>query len=172
MSPPDRDAAGSGSAEVVIRRHQTGIWRYLRALGCPPDLADDLTQETFLTAFRRGLRDVHPGATASFLRKTARFLFLRTQRTTRRRAELLADAADQLWSQDCADDDGEEWLEALRLCVDSLAGRGRQVLTLFYRQGASRAEVAIAMEMKENGVKTLLHRVRRTLRDCIERRMS
>lgn len=47
------DAAGDPgiSREPVSRwdeRHQTGLWRYLRFLGCPADLADDLTQEALL----------------------------------------------------------------------------------------------------------------------------
>ena len=160
------------SIERVIRRHQAGLWRYLRALGCSPDLADDLTQEAFLVAFRRGLQDTGPHTTGSFLRKTARHLFLRSRRTSRRREAILVEAADLLWTQDCASDDGDEWLEALRACMDSVEGRGREALTLFYRDGASRAEAARALDMKENGVKTLLARVRQALRDCVRRRMA
>lgn len=40
----DRQADMAG----LVRAHQAGVWRYLRFLGCHPDEADDLTQETFL----------------------------------------------------------------------------------------------------------------------------
>ena len=86
--------------------------------------------------------------------------------------EILADAADLLWERDCGEDDGEEWLEALRGCVATMDERGRRVISRFYRDGASRGEVARELAMKENGVKTLLHRIRGALRDCVRRKMS
>ena len=36
----------------LVTLHQAGVWRYLRALGCDASLADDLTQDTFLEAWR------------------------------------------------------------------------------------------------------------------------
>ena len=48
--------------EELARRHQAGVWRYLRLLGCAPDLADDLVQETFLQVLRRPFVDALPHA--------------------------------------------------------------------------------------------------------------
>ena len=158
--------------ERVIRTHQAGVWRFLRALGCPTDLADDLTQETFLTAYDRGLQDVHPKSTAGYLRRIARHLYLRTHRTTRRREEIFAEAAEMLWNRDCGEDEGEEWLDALRGCIAEVDPRGQRVLTRVYRDGASRSEVAAELSLRENGVKTLLHRIRQSLRDCVRRKLS
>ncbi|HCK71704.1 MAG TPA: sigma-70 family RNA polymerase sigma factor, partial [Planctomycetaceae bacterium] len=31
----------------MITQHQSGVWRYLRVIGCEATLADDITQETF-----------------------------------------------------------------------------------------------------------------------------
>lgn len=157
---------------AAVRCHQVPVWRYLRSLGCPADLADDMTQEAFLVAFDNGLRDATSRATARYLRSTARFLYLRTVRKDRRRAELLADAADFLWDRDCVEDAGASWLEALRDCVTRLDDRGRRVLQLFYGAGLGRAEVARELGMKENGVKTLLHRVRIALRECLQRKQQ
>ena len=33
---------------AIVNRHQAGVWRYLRLLGCEAALADDLTQDTFV----------------------------------------------------------------------------------------------------------------------------
>ncbi|HLQ37550.1 MAG TPA: hypothetical protein VK348_07100, partial [Planctomycetota bacterium] len=62
---------------------------------------------------------------------------------------------------------------ALRACVERLDGRARRAVELSYGIGAddpsSRARVAVELGMKENGVKTLLQRVRQTLRECVQR---
>ena len=47
--------------EALVRRHQVGVWRYLRFLGCPPELADDLAQDTFLALMRHPPEDRGPG---------------------------------------------------------------------------------------------------------------
>jgi hypothetical protein len=41
-----------------------------------------------------------------------------------------------------------------------------------YRDGEDRRTIALALGMKENGVKTLLQRVRAVLRACVERRLG
>jgi len=156
---------------ALVRRHQLGLWRYLRALGAAADTAEDLVQDTFLVAMRRLHDDQVERAVAAFLRQTARHLWLRRHRDDRRREELLADHVDRWWQTTCADDDGEAWLAALRECVATLDGRPRDLLQRFYGDGLDRAAVAAALGMKENGVKTLLQRVRELLRGCIERRL-
>ncbi|HEX5050929.1 MAG TPA: sigma-70 family RNA polymerase sigma factor [Planctomycetota bacterium] len=158
--------------EALVRGHQTHVWRYLRCLGASPELAEDLLQDTFLVAFRRLEHDRGDAAAATFLRSTARHLYLRRCRDQHRREELLAGLAEQLWQRDCAADDGQQWLEALRSCVQALDGRPRQAVQWFYGEGRDRASVAAAMGMKENGLKTLLQRVRATLRECVERRLG
>lgn len=157
--------------ETLVRTHQVGLWRYLRALGAAPDLAEDVLQDTFLVAFRKLGRDVAAAAVASFLRQTARHLYLRRRRDEGRREELLAELAEGLWREDCAGDDGEGWLAALRARVADLDGKAAEVVRLFYGEGRDRVATAAALGLKENGVKTLLQRVRATLRVCVEGRM-
>jgi RNA polymerase sigma-70 factor (ECF subfamily) len=157
---------------AVVRRHQLGLWRYLRALGVPAADAEDLLQDTFLVAMRRLDEDRGEAAVATFLRQTAKNLWLRRRRDRSRREELLLAHADAAWQHDCASDDGERWQLALRACLASLDGRARDVVERFYGDGLGREAVAAAMGMKENGVKTLLQRVRAVLRDCIERRLG
>lgn len=161
--PPDLAA--------MVRRHQLGLWRYLRSLGAPADLAEDLLQDTFLVAMRRLEDDRGDAAVATFLRQTAKNLLLRRRRDQGRREALLIERAATAWEHECGADEGDRWLDALRACVGGLDGRAREAVQRCYGDGLDREALAAAMGMKVNGVKTLLQRVRAALRECIERRL-
>jgi DNA-directed RNA polymerase specialized sigma24 family protein len=108
-----------------------------------------------------------------FLRRTARFLFLRHQRDARSAIDL-ADVVDELWQHDCTDDAGDALLAALRRCLGELQGRARQAIERCYglAAGADPDRLAAARELglAPDGLKTLLQRTRALLRTCIERR--
>jgi RNA polymerase sigma-70 factor (ECF subfamily) len=163
-NPPD--------LEALVRRHQLGLWRYLRALGAPTDLAEDLLQETFLVAMEKLREDRGEAAVATFLRACARHLWLRRRRDLGRREVLLAEFVETHWCEVEAADDGERWLDALRQCVAGLDGKAQQAVQRAYADGEDRRTIAAALGMKENGVKTLLQRARAALRDCVERRLG
>jgi RNA polymerase sigma factor (sigma-70 family) len=170
IEPPP---AAPGPAAEQVRLHLAMAWRYLRMHGATRTEADDLAQEAFVIALAKGVLTAPPAATATFLRRTARFLFLRARKAGRREQQL-ADAVDQLWDRDCAADGGSELVAAVRACVGELRGRARVAIDLAYGTGdddsASRAAIATRLGMRENGVKTLLQRVRQRLRECIEKR--
>lgn len=157
---------------ALVRRHQLGLWRYLRALGARGDQAEDLLQDTFLVALDRLHDDRGDAAVATFLRETARHLWLRRRRDQGRREVLLAEFVEARWRDVAAADECERWLEALRSCVDGLDGKAREAVQRSYRDGEDRRTIAQALGMKENGVKTLLQRVRAVLRACVERRLG
>ncbi len=152
-----------------------GLWRYLRMHGASAHEADDLVQEAFLIAVQKGALGFDPPATAVFLRRTARFLFLRLRRGGRE-AEQLADAVDSLWQRDCAADDGDRMLGLLRACLGELTERARRAVERAYGLGdgdpSSRLELASELGLAPDGVKTLMQRARQQLRACIERRQS
>lgn len=187
--PADAQIDAQVDLREVVQRHQAGIWRYLRALGASPQLAEELLQDTFVVAWRRGLEDRGDVAVATFLRRTARHLYLKNRRAQGRRDEMLADAVDRLWQRagdvgahdgsDDGSDDGtradENWLAALRHCTQQLEARSRTALHLCYGPDAVRGgrdQAAETLGMKPNGLKTLLQRVRSVLRDCIENKLE
>lgn len=169
---PMPQPADLATRERIVHAHLRGVWRHLRTLGCPAFEADDLAQETFVVAFEKGLGDRNEHETAAFLRATARHLWLRSRSKQNRRAELLAAAAEDLWARLCRDDSGDRALLALRECVHGLGDRARRLVHLFYGEERSRTEVAAALGMQENGVKTALQRVRQALRECVQERLS
>jgi len=171
--PTEAPSPDDGDFAAWVGTHLRAVWRYLRMHGARPDAADDLTQEVFVIAWQKGAHQLDPAAAAMFLRRTARFLFLRHLRDQRPAAEL-ADAVDLLWQRDCAADAGDGLLQALRECVGQLEGRARRAVELGYGTDAftasPRTDVAAELGLKPNGLKTLLQRVRQQLRACIERR--
>lgn len=169
-----RDAVAADVAAVAaVRAHLRAVWRYLRMHGASADEADDLAQECFVIAAQKNALGLDPAATATFLRRTARFLFLR-RRSQDRAMVQLADAVDELWDRDCGTDGGDGLVAALRECLRKLAPKAAQAVQMAYGidgdEPARRVEVAAALGMQENGVKTLMQRAREQLRVCLDRR--
>ncbi len=152
---------------AVVARQQTGVWRYLRALGCDPATADDLTQDAFLVLLR-GFEVRSEAETAAFLRHTARHLFLR--HAGRRRALRDVEATDRVWDARCADDAGAAWTDAVAACFDALTARARSALIACRVEDRDRDEVATELGLGSEGLKTLLRRALEQLRECIDRR--
>jgi len=158
---------------TLIERYQAGIWRYLRALGCDPAEADDLTQETFLAVLQHSLVDHGPSAMAAYLRRVAHNLLV----TVRRRAgKVMAvediEQFDRAWEDWAGNDEGEARLDALRECLQQLTERARMALDMRFRDRSSRSEIAAALGITEHGAKNLMQRAKHQLRLCIERKTS
>jgi RNA polymerase sigma-70 factor (ECF subfamily) len=157
----------------LVHEHQADVWRYLRYMGAAADDADDLTQETFLAVARTPFELRSRGETAAYLRTAARnqLLMLR-RRQGRQVCTVELTAAEEVWAETIAGGDSGEFLDALNRCYEALAGKAREAVNGFYRNGESREQLAIRFEITAEGVKTLLRRTRATLKDCIQRRLN
>jgi len=168
-----RSAPAPPPADDLVRRHLRSLWRYLRMLGAEAAEADDLAQEAFVVAMQKDALQNEPGLVAAFLRTTARHLFLRLRKAGRRERRLACEV-EALWARDAAPDGGDRLVAAVRACVGELDGRARRAIELCYglhdNDAQGRAAIAHELGLQENGVKTLLQRVRQKLRECIERR--
>jgi RNA polymerase sigma-70 factor, ECF subfamily len=157
----------------LVREHQADVWRYLRYLGAAAEDADDLTQETFLAVARAPFDQRSRVETAAYLRTAARNQLLMLRRKQGRQictVELAA--AEDVWSAAAPSGSLDEFLDALGVCCANLAGRTREVVNRFYRDGQGREEIAAEFDMSVDGIKSLLRRTRASLRECIERRMN
>ena len=168
---PDRETNRRAHDATWIGQHQVALWRYLRFLGCPAVLAEDLVQDAFLVALEKGISELDPSASAAWLRATARNMFRVHLRTLGRRPRHLdLDHLDLAWVERRGDDD--DYRAALRVCVAALEARDRRALEMRYARGASREEMACSLGISKVGVKGLLRRVRHRLRACVEGRLS
>jgi RNA polymerase sigma-70 factor, ECF subfamily len=158
------------AAEVAwIERHARGVFRFVRSLGAPRDVADELTQEAFVVAWQKGKLELPAAALGAFLRRAVRLLWLEQRRDRRREDAALSALALEVWERDDADTDGEDRVVAARRCVQRLRGRAARAVELAYGRDASREQIAAELGMQPNGVKTLLARTRRWLAECIGR---
>jgi RNA polymerase sigma-70 factor, ECF subfamily len=165
--------------EELVLAHQNEIYRYVRYLGADPATAADLVQDAFLAAFQSAdtpeLSDVR--ARTAWLREIARLRFLMFCR--RRRSSPVAvssewlEQAEATWSSDfLREGDGFDALEALEGCLGDLPRRDRELLDLRYREKKPRSEMADRHRMSEDGMKSLLRRIRSTLETCIRAKLG
>jgi RNA polymerase sigma-70 factor (ECF subfamily) len=163
---------------ALTKTHQADLFRYVRYLGAARPDAEDLVQDTLLAAYR-GTSPPNPAdhrGMAAWLRGIARNLFLRhcrRKRTDRVRADSrILDQAEALWGAEYLHTgDGSDYLDALRRCLEQLPQRDRQALDLRYAANPSRADMAERLGLSEDGVKSLLRRLRQRLGDCVRRRL-
>lgn len=172
--PPDgrRDPRGDW-----VELHQRALWRFARLLGARGTDADDLVQDALLAGLHKGIDRRDHGDAAAWLRGAVRNLWRMQQRTQRRRpAHVTLDASAEVAAAALArhggrDGSGDEWVAALRRCLEGLDGRARQAIELRYADRLSRAAMGDALAMGEEGVKTLLRRTREILFACVQRRV-
>jgi RNA polymerase sigma-70 factor, ECF subfamily len=165
---------GPVNLAALIEHHQASIWRYLRYLGADSTEAADLSQETFLAFARARFAERDGSQTAGYLRTVARNQLLALRRKQNREISTVElEAADSVWAAAAgASGDLTGYLDALRECVGELDGRCRQAIDMHYRDGLGREAIAERLEIKPDGVKTLLRRTRKSLRECIERKLN
>lgn len=160
-------------ATRLIEEFQSGVWRYLRALGCDAALAEDLTQETFIAVMQRPFADHGRVATGAYLRRVAHNLYV----TFRRRHGRVVTTGEveeisQAWERWAGQDQGEELVELLNDCLSRLTDRARRALEMRFRGEHTRNEIAEFLAITEHGAKNLMQRAKHQLRECIEQKLK
>ncbi|WP_231612535.1 RNA polymerase sigma factor [Novipirellula galeiformis] len=158
----------------LITRHQRGVWRYLRMLGCDNATADDLTQETFLRVLNQeGFIQHNDAATAGYLRRTAYNLLVSRHRK-QSRVQTVAEPAilDEIWNRWAGKDlTGDRAIDALKNCMELLTERAQAALQMRFRDEISRVDIGAALGISDHGARNLMQRAKQQLRDCIEEKL-
>ena len=173
-----RILAGDASAEEeLVQRYSRGLLYLLRRLGAPPELADDLHQETFRIVLerlrRRGLED--PAGLAGFLRGTARNLIIAERRkTARRRTEADDEKLDQVAnpspSQLSAVLLDEEAGFVRKLISELPTDRDRQVLLRFYVAEEEKEAICADLGLDSLHFNRVLFRARQRFKEIFKQR--
>jgi RNA polymerase sigma-70 factor, ECF subfamily len=150
--------------EQIYREHRRRVLRYLLRRVDSPALAEDLTADTFLVAWRR-LDDV-PEEPLPWLLGTARRLLANHRRSVQRRPPArplaAADGPDPMvGGDDLADRVSEK--EAFSEGFAKLSEPDREVLTLVAWDGLKPREAAEVLDTTPQRFSLRLHRARRRL---------
>ena len=152
--------------ERLYQRHAADVHRY--ALGVVRDLdeAEDVTQTTFLNAFRSFRAGERPRAPRSWLIAIARNVCRQRHRQAARRP------LEVVLNDDLADlggsDEAAPRAEDIRRALLHLSFRQRSALVLRELEGRSYGEIAERLGLSVSAVETLVFRARRALREQLE----
>lgn len=155
------------TTEELILAHQDSVWRFLVSIGCEPSLADDLTQETFLSVLRGEFEYRGPREMTAWLLRVAKNQFIDSVRKRKLKLGVNLENAETRWQefeQECEYDRRVQWLQE---CIEGLTERAREAVKQRYELELPRDEMARRLGMAPAGVKTMLERIRQTLRDCV-----
>lgn len=159
------------AATALVERYQAPVRTFLRRLTPDPHLADDLTQETLIRMLRHAHHYDPNHAMKTWLLTIARRLWIDQLRKHARQGpttSMAVEPVDQTGAPQPLDDaDRRRVLDA---ALAQLSPLQRCAVVMFYQQQMSIEEVAAAMEMSTNTVKSHLHRARARLRELLEPR--
>lgn len=159
---PTRPDAEAPFATVLARLYHerfASLFRYLDRRTGDAQLAADTAQEAFVRLFQRGAMPEEP---AAWLVTVAHNLLRDDRRRTGRRLRLLeAGPVDvpgpTAVSDPAAEADAEERRHQVRAALSRLAARDRDALLLRH-SGYSYREIAVALQLTETSVGTILLR--------------
>jgi RNA polymerase sigma-70 factor (ECF subfamily) len=181
----------AGAFEELVRRYQSRLVRLMQTLAPRIDLAEDLTQETFLRVYRARQR-YEPGAKFStWLFTIAGNVARNAKRTASRRHEIsemdaprfggTGDEAGPLLATTALDAsglmpvrlaEGDERARLVRAAVASLSERQRMALILSRFENMNYVEIAETMGLTTKAVKSLLSRARVGLKVTLDSYMQ
>ncbi len=147
--------------EAILRKYQSPIRAFFRKMcGGDGELADDLSQETFLKAYR-GIRSYnHQAKFLTWLYAIAKNTYFEHLRRGEKFEE---------WAEDdtAATSTTDSRLDIAK-CMLQLQPEERLVLTLAYSEGLSQTEVAELLEMPLGTVKTHTLRAKEKLKALLQ----
>ncbi len=163
-------AAGAGAFQSVFEglfsTHFDHVYRIVHRMSGDADLACDLVQDAFVRLYRRGSM---PNVPSAWLVTVALNLYRNASSTRRRRQRLLTMERAQRAHSDATAAPDRALLAAatqqdVRRALKVLPERERQML-LMRAEGYSYREIAVALDVHEASVGTLLARAVRLFRE-------
>ncbi|MFN3486588.1 MAG: RNA polymerase sigma factor [Planctomycetota bacterium] len=164
----------------LVVEHAPAILRFVAGLAALPlSEREEVVQEAFVRAFER-LDQFDPGQSfrawvAGIARNVLYEHLARLKRHEQARRRLLAAAVAEedlrlLGEGSSIRQDAR--LEALESCVEALPEPMRHVLRQHYAEGRSVEDIALALSRPVGTVKSILHRSRLEVRNCMARKLA
>jgi RNA polymerase sigma factor (sigma-70 family) len=164
-------AGGSGrpvadrSFERLYQRHVADVYRYALAVLANRSDAEDVTQTTFLNAYRSYRSGTLPATPLNWLISIAHNVCRQRFRTAARRPPEVA--LDRQLA--AAEEDGGRFrAEDIRRALAALTFAQRSALALRELEGRSYREIAETLQLSEGAVEALIFRARKAFREQLE----
>src|ERR671931_1668324 len=152
--------------ERLYRKHAGDVYRYALVVLRNQADAEDVTQTTFLNAFRAFERGERPQKPQNWLIAIAHNVCRQRFRQTARRPQEVSfdeDIGDRLVG--APEEEEAPSAEDIRRALGHLAFNQRAALVMRELEGRSYAEIAEILGVSPSAVETLLFRARRALRE-------
>jgi RNA polymerase sigma-70 factor (ECF subfamily) len=154
------------SFERIYRRHVGDVYRYALAVLRQPADAEDVTQTTFMNAYRAFQRGERPRNAQNWLIAIAHNVCRQRFRQAARRPDEV-EYDDGIAEVIQEDEDGPS-AEDIQRALGHLAFNQRAALVMRELEGRSYAEIGEILGLSLSAVETLLFRARRALREQLE----
>jgi RNA polymerase sigma-70 factor (ECF subfamily) len=165
-----RSAQGDSAAFAeLVREHQSMVFSIAYHYLQDRSLAEDLAQEVFLELYQALDRIQSPAHLTFWLRRVTANRCIDQGRKKLRRRELALEETPEPAAADVPID--PLLLERLQQSLAVLPEKQRMVVILRFQEGLGPAEIAEALEMPVNTVKSTLHRSLEELRKSLTRKL-
>ncbi len=154
--------------ERLYLRNAAVIKGFVRALLPDAEAAEDVFQEVYLTVRSKADNFRSGSDFMAWVRAIARLHVLRARPRPCRWATTIENLAED---GDDFVDDWEEQRLAMRLCLQQVQPRARELLQLRFVRELPPRRIAEQLQRSVNGVSAALSQALRTLRHCTERRL-
>lgn len=166
-----RTKAGEVEAfSELVRRHEQNVYNLSYRFMREASLAEDMTQEAFLKAFRllKGFRGACSFSTWMYRVTCSVCLTELNRRKRRGEVELLPVHGGEA---EPAGTDMADMPELMRGCVGKLPEHYATIITLYYFKEISYDEIARILSIPMGTLKTWMHRARLQLRKIVEKEL-
>jgi RNA polymerase sigma-70 factor (ECF subfamily) len=159
-----------GAMQVLFRRHNVRIYRFIVGLARDDSLAEDLVSEVFLEVWRKADRFEARSKVSTWLLAIARH---KTYTALGRRADLQLDEGFAATIEDAADGPGgildkKDRGAVLAHCLTRLSPAHREIIDLVYYHEKKIEEVAQITGIPLATVKTRVHYARKRLAEFLK----
>ena len=171
-----------GAFEALVKRHQKRVYAVALGMLKNPSEAEEVTQETFLSAFQSLSGFRQDSAFFTWVYRVATNHCLMRLRKKKPEAkgdasalEFLMEASDRgsSWGQRADTTVAEkEFSTALDAALDRLPDDMRAVLVLLAFEGLSMQDIAQMLTLSVPAVKSRLHRARLIVKDALEQELG
>src|SRR3954452_20181017 len=171
MAPLFRKKVDDDQAfEEIYERHVRDVYRYAAGMLGEAADAEDVTQTTFLNAYRSFQAGTRPDKPRSWLIAIAHNVCRQRFRQAQRRPREVE--FDERVAEAAVQDPGAPSAEDLRRALSELPPNQRAALVMRELEGSSYAEIAGVLGITVSALEALLFRARRSFREQLEEQIS